>query len=151
MRQKPKPVRDNIALGIAGVFTALVFSVWLYQVPSQIHAVSTPTKDDDSSAFTELFSSMKDQLATVKESTTTSTSTEVAATTTLVWSDYANATGTIEYAPAAEGVVVATTTVATTTSSDTFSTTSDQLPAPRPIRIVTVSGASTTATTTDGQ
>lgn len=140
IRQKPKPVRDHIALGVAGIFTALIFTVWLYHTPAKFSSVAEDQKPaEDTSGFADLFGRMKDQWASVKESVPTEA--EISSETE-------------EQIPVVMPVIEATTStssaptmsVAATSSAseESVATTS----APRAIRIVTVSSASSTASTT---
>lgn len=69
IRRQPKWKRDNIAFGIAGTFTAVIFVVWLYHMPARISAISNKSSDDKSSAsFSQLFSEVKSQASTIKAS-----------------------------------------------------------------------------------
>lgn len=69
IRQQPKAVRDNIALGCAGIFTALITVIWLANMPARF----TTTEDvllstEESSNFSNLFSNLKEQFAAAGES-----------------------------------------------------------------------------------
>lgn len=65
LRQKPKHVKENIALGIAGGFTAIVAIVWLVTVPKSFIA-GDEVKKEGPHAFSTLIDQMKEQLAGVK-------------------------------------------------------------------------------------
>ncbi|MCB9812054.1 hypothetical protein H6778_00125 [Candidatus Nomurabacteria bacterium] len=73
IRQKPKGVRDNIALGTAGVFTFLVFTVWLYHAPSRFTSEASLSRDDGTAGFTQIFDTLQEQVANVKESVSAAT------------------------------------------------------------------------------
>ena len=73
VRRQPKAVRDKIAMGLAGVFTALVATVWLYGSPDRFSASSELSTTESPPAFSQFFSNIGDQLAAVKESLSTST------------------------------------------------------------------------------
>ncbi len=158
IRQKPKVVRDNIALGIAGMFTAIVFSIWVYHFPSKIAALTDSTQSDKgegSPAFTDFFGEIKDQIATLNEATDgnpvdSATSSVDLATSTSNWQEYFNpATSTAEMATGTSSVAASSTAflIETSTSSvPTSPTTSIEVF--RPIRIVTTSSTLPVAATT---
>lgn len=155
IRQKPKAVRDNIALGIAGTFTAIVFSIWVYHFPSKIAALTDSTQSDkgeESPAFTDFFGEIKDQIATLNEATDgdlveSATSSVDLATSTSNWQEYFNsATSTEEIATGTTDVTASNTASFIETSASTTSTTSAEVF--RPIRIVTTSSTLPVAATT---
>lgn len=143
LRMKPKSVRNNIALGIAGTFTALVFSVWLYHFPNKITSLtefSQSNKNENTAEFTDFFGQVKDQIATLNEAT----GDEVAATTTSVanendWrKEYTVATSSVElFTTASTTMLASSTLLQEEISSSTVAATST--PTIRPIRIVTTS------------
>jgi len=68
IRSKPKPVRDNIAMVIAGVFTFAVFSVWMYHSPARFVSLSgDSTLTPDESGFSGFFDQVSGQFASLKE------------------------------------------------------------------------------------
>jgi hypothetical protein len=167
IRQKPKAIKDNIALGIAGVFTAIVGSFWLYNFPTT-HSLQIATEADETAGFSGLFSDFKDQMATLKESAQESSNQQ--ATGTPESSIFREQIDIKEFYPP-----VLNATNPTTTLDDTASTTpfgfstesaatgteqntvtdgynSQPTESSRPIRIVTTNNAaSTSASTTSGQ
>jgi hypothetical protein len=66
LRQKPKATRDSIAFSVAGSFTAIIFVVWLYQLPSRIDQMKSE-HEGGQSGFAQLFTSIKDQFGTGEE------------------------------------------------------------------------------------
>jgi len=66
IRRQPKARRDSIAMGIAGTFTAFVFMVWIYNVPSQMSSLSEEKETDSLPSFSHLFSEVKSQASAVK-------------------------------------------------------------------------------------
>jgi len=153
LRQKPKGVRDNIALGIAGTFTAIVFMVWLHHFPSKAAVLTSQeqTKADEKPGFAGIFGDFKEQLASLKESsdqeqTKVATSSPEAsnpyiATTTPVGMASSTMSTTTYWFENNETTPADTATVptdATTSSASSF----------RPIRIVTTNNASSAVATT---
>lgn len=72
LRRKPKIVRDNIALGMAAGVTFLVFTVWVYHMPSRMEAISERHAEDESQPiFSQLVDGVKgafsDESPTVEE------------------------------------------------------------------------------------
>jgi len=154
IRQKPKAVRDNIALGIAGVFTAMIVMVWAIDMPARYSEIQQNQADDESTSFFNLFSNFKEQLATAEEATpdeNATTSTQVIKSEIdgqdVPVEDWAlqgvSGVGTTSQNRATSSVATATTTAAFATSSDTVTNNETN---PRAIRIVTVNKASTTST-----
>lgn len=135
LRQKPKPVRDQIALGAAGVFTAAVFVVWVYHFPNQISSQGAEAQKnlEASPGFSQFFSSFKEQFSAAKESFFEVVEEEPAVQLPVT-----------EEASAAEPIFVPRNNTASSTVPET---------APREIRIVTTKAPTTTAaaSTTTGQ
>lgn len=169
LRQKPKAVRDNIALGIAGVFTFIVGSFWLYNFPAT-HSLSTALEADDDPAFSGLFSDFKEQVATIKESGQKETENQATGTAeSTVTRERVDISEFYPQATRAASVSTTSSSLNTTASSSSFgfSTTSTSQTTQfntntepysppsetaRSIRIVTTnSAASTSASTTPGQ
>jgi len=68
IRRKPKYVRDNIALGIAGTFTAAVFAVWFLNTPTEFLQKGAAVAEESPRAFSTFFQQIGKQFASVKES-----------------------------------------------------------------------------------
>lgn len=140
-RRQPKAVRETIALWVAGCFTFMVVAVWAYHLPSRI-SESNGVVADEGLGIGRFFSNIKEQMAAATNAAPASTTT-------------ATTSGQISF-PA--GLKVSTTSVSRTpvatrsTTTPTAATSSTEEfvepEEPRPIRIVTVSGSSTTATAT---
>ncbi len=149
VRQKPKGVRDNIALASAAIFTALVFSVWLYHFPSKVETlVAREEAAKDDPAFTSFFSGMKEQLANLQgakeEAVVVTTEEEVGSSYQDPFASTVAATSSLDsFLFATSTPTSSSTTVVATTSQEAVPV---LINAPREIRIITVS-ASTTATT----
>ncbi len=154
IRQKPKVVRDNVALGAAGFFTAAVCAVWLYHMPSKMESIASEQgKGEETPGFSDLFGKIGDQFATVKEAVSTvsdsedktKVSTEAAEAEVVATSSVAaeTATTTPVASSSSTSVVTGSSTVSAEESTD----------APRPIRIITTSTATSTsvASTTESQ
>jgi hypothetical protein len=167
IRQKPKAVKNNIALGIAGVFTAVVSSFWLYNFPTT-HSLKITTEADNMAGFSGLFSDFKDQVATLKESAQEGSN--QLATGTPESSVSREQIDIKEFYPPVLNATSSTTTLDTVASTTPFNfptgsaatgtqqnTVSNEHNSPpgetsRPIRIVTTNNAaSTSASTTSGQ
>lgn len=153
IRQKPKPVRDNIALAIAGVFTAVVCTVWIFNAPSKYSASinNSQSEEDKSPGFADIFSNIGQQFATVKESVVDSAP-EIREKESLVENDSDVLPAGVAVATTSGSGVSSTTTASSTvlTGQETASSTASTTTAARPIRIVAVK-STTTATTTTGQ
>ena len=64
LRHKPKPVRDRVALSIAGSATAFVFLSWLYVTPGKLGEVATEVREQPGT-FSLLFDRVREQTAAV--------------------------------------------------------------------------------------
>lgn len=65
LRQQPKGVRDNIALGVAITFTAVVVFGWMYSLPMKVadRMSRIASGAQEKPGFTALFGGIKDQVA----------------------------------------------------------------------------------------
>ncbi len=71
IRTKPKHVRDQYALGIAGTFTTLVALLWLFGAPGTSlddDLITNSYEVDEKKPFGDFLDYAKDQIASVKES-----------------------------------------------------------------------------------
>lgn len=78
LRRQPKAIRDNIALGMAGVFTAVVAVFLFYTAPNGFFASvegGKVTDEESSSVFSHFFSDIGSQFSSVKEAVTETTKT----------------------------------------------------------------------------
>lgn len=167
LRQKPKAIRDNIALSIAGIFTAVVGSFWLYNFPAT-HSLEATVEADDAASFSNLFSDFKDQVASLKEATQEEAGQQ--AMGTLDSSVSRERTDIKEFDPPVSNATTSTTsfgaatstspldfsiesaTTATPNNTVNSSSKSPQLEPSQSIRIVTINGsAATSASTTLNQ
>jgi hypothetical protein len=153
IRQQPKGTRDKIAFGIAGGFTACLLTIWIYQMPARMSAISGSHDDGSSQVFSQFFDEIGDQFAAVKDAIPENTQSEQVSS-----SSETGQYDMIEFS----ATTVATSSVSSSTDSVVGTTTSaqpsmasssDQGPAPTPtapraIRVVPVS-ATTAATTSD--
>ena len=161
IRQKPKGVRNQIALAISSVFTGMVALVWLL---GQVDQIGSVTKGEDfvtvpehQMPFSGLFDQLKNQVASVKEamSTTTATSsvetpqvkTEDSSASTMMLSPETIASSSWSVTETGTTSTTSTSTMplATTTEAAT-NTTVSTTPSYRVIQIATSS--QTVATTT---
>jgi hypothetical protein len=69
LRRQSKPMRNNIALGIAGIFTGAVFMVWIYHTPVRLSEVSTQSAEARV-GFSQLFNQFGKQISNLKQSDT---------------------------------------------------------------------------------
>ncbi len=82
IRSKPKAVRNNYAMLLAGVFTAVVALVWGFtslQMPAV--SIQTTAEETKSAPFANLFGQLKDQLAAAKASFATTSTDQLEANT----------------------------------------------------------------------
>lgn len=69
IRQKPKETRDRIALGIAGIFTAFVALIWMYNIPAKYSEITVSrNQNNESESFFALFGKFREQFTGAKES-----------------------------------------------------------------------------------
>lgn len=83
LRHKPKPVRDRVALLCASVFTAMVFTVWLYHAPARYAAIEAQNLDtvaNQSPGFSELLGNLKEAASSLKETINSASSTVASST-----------------------------------------------------------------------
>ncbi len=143
-RRQPKPVRDKIAMTIAGAFTFGIFLFWVVNLPARNMAIMEQKTGDNSSIFANLFDQIGGQVSNIKESinaSSTATSTKEEAEDAMV-NDYL-ATTTLD-TPVYNAVA--------STSINTSTSTVGAVPVvsepPREVRITTVSNSSSTVTST---
>lgn len=70
IRKKPNEVKDRIALGVASVFTLIVFSFWFYNITSTGGSEFNSDTEEVSQngIFSNLVGDLSEQVANVKES-----------------------------------------------------------------------------------
>ena len=66
IRKKPKAIRENAALGSAGVITAVIFLLWLVSGPTGFSG-EAETATEGASAFSTLTNAIKNQLSAAQE------------------------------------------------------------------------------------
>lgn len=82
IRQQPKNVRENYALGVASIFTTLVVFVWIMSQPKVGALGEVSSKVSETAApFATLIKESKEQLAQLRGAAVTATSTEQASST----------------------------------------------------------------------
>lgn len=140
IRRQPKAVRNNIAFGIAGTFTACVFMVWAYQLPSRLSEVTEVTGGaEEVGIFSQIFDQLGEQVATVKES----------------FPDNAVEEGEENPLDSLVAEYRASSTSSTTAlfsiASSTAATTTDVTIQPRIVRIVTTTTSTTSSSTESSQ
>lgn len=148
IRQKPKPVRDNAAMLIAGAFTCMVFLLWAYHAPTKFSAAEKQGVQTESpSGFTDLFGRIGSQLGAITEAVKSEEGDEAV-------SPISSETGDGETEQPAVNSAATTTPM-----KDLESTSSVAVPTPTPqaeqlssqarvVKIVTVNSSSTTSTST---
>lgn len=151
LRQQPKGVRDNIALGIAVVFTSMVAFGWLYSLPMRVADRTGAATAEEQPGFTALFKGIKDQVAGVKEAITTDVA-PASADREVIDEEYQVVMPQAALQKNASPAVttVAATTTATTTESwqDRATSSTVTLEPVRSIRIVTTNTAASSSTAT---
>lgn len=69
LRQKPKSIRNNVAMGIAGAVTFMVFLVWASYIPERFSVLSSaPIANPDKAIFSNFFDLIGRQFANVGDS-----------------------------------------------------------------------------------
>ena len=138
IRRKSRATRDSIALGMAVVFTLVVFGVWIYHVPIRFVALSNKITEDESPNFSQLFGDVRKQAASVKDALVKD---DPIASDAVVPQPEVGPTltsATLESNLSSSSTVEFTTVSSTATSTMTAET----INASRPIRIVTISATS---------
>lgn len=127
LRHKPKSVRDNIALGVAGSITAAILLAWVFVTPEKIGTVAD-SSEDRPGTFSLLFDRIKDQTASIADSfnsvvnvaeeqsadTSTPENDSLATTTIATTSTTTAATASTTATTTIRTVRIATTTASTT-------------------------------------
>jgi hypothetical protein len=71
LHQKPKSTRDGVALVFAGLVTSLVLFVWVYHIPARQEAIGQKygeeTVEDSSPGFSRFFSGIGEQISNLKK------------------------------------------------------------------------------------
>ena len=150
IRRQPKPVRDQLALISAGVFTAVVAFVWVYHVPTKFAALNEQRQmtahDTEGPSFSQLFGGMREQVAAVRdafsadETEDTPVVDTAAEPTVPAYTAATPPATTIERT--ASSSIATSTPASLATSTATTSTAASE---PRPVRIIAVPKATTTA------
>lgn len=131
LRQQPKHIRDNVALIIAGSFTALVGVVWAYQIPNSFKNIEIDQEASPTGAFSSIFDEIQKETDELKALIPEEVGEEAVPTTT-------DKLFAVESLP----------NPATTTSSD-IDVTPTESPIPREVRIVTTSSSGTPTTSSE--
>ena len=136
LRNKPKSVRDNVALSVAGGVTVLVVLGWLFVTPTTVTDVASEAKAQPS-AFSTLFDQLRDQTAAVTDSFN-----EAKETVTEEWEDAqaSSSTETTVSIEDSEDSYSPTSTIMTETATTTGFTASTSTP--RTVRIATTTNDS---------
>jgi predicted PurR-regulated permease PerM len=123
LRQKPKHVRQQVALGVATVFTSIVAIFWLTSLPNTVKSISSAVPEG-ANAFSSFTDKINDEIQTVKDYSASRVATTTASGTPPV-TDLVSIFGTTT-ASSSSSIVVSTTTppiyvrevrIATTTAS----------------------------------
>lgn len=153
LRQKPKPVRDKIALGIAGSFTAAVFFVWIYQMSLGSEAGSENQNGDEPRLISQFIDDVKGQVSAVTDSVREASPDEATSSGTSTSEDAVlqggnpNSIGTTTSTRSATTStnIVYTYSTTTHTFSTTSVTASPTPPVAREVRIITTNEAGTSS------
>lgn len=119
LRQKPKPIRDRIALIGAISFTVIIFMIWLYHAPTRQAAVELQNADSVANqppGFSELFSAFGEAASSIKEVVETASSTSSSSEEVMV-----------DVEPLKDVATTSQKNTSTTTLLRSISTTSDSL------------------------
>lgn len=77
IRQKPKHVRDRVALSIALSFTLFILIIWIYNAPSRHAAILSETEivddSEDSPGFFDSLGAIGEKISEIKDTISTST------------------------------------------------------------------------------
>ena len=149
IRRQPKHTRDKIALGVAGSFTAVIFAVWVYNVPARLSAISQEHEKDTAPVFSQLFDQIGSQLSSVKEAvseTGNATTSKVEAESKRQFESTLTATSSY-IASSSKPVTVSTTATTTATFSQLKNPNSNSTTTPRTIRLVPESQATSSVRT----
>lgn len=158
IRQKPKGVRNQIALAISSVFTGLVALVWLLGQVGQTGPVVTGedlvTVPEHQMPFSGLFDQLKSQIASVKEAMSTTTATSSVDTALIETEAVSASTMTLSPETIASSSWVMTepdtastsTLLLATTTEPVINSTSTATPSYRVIQIATSSQGIATTT-----
>ncbi|MCA9358468.1 hypothetical protein KC902_04370 [Candidatus Kaiserbacteria bacterium] len=144
LRQQPKGVRDNIALGVAVSFTAVVVFGWMYSLPMKIadRMERLASGNEEKPGFTALFKGIKDQVAEVADAVDTDEAAVIQLEREVVGEDYQ-----IVMPNAAQVEFSSTTTSSTKNAQLNVATSTDSATTSlRAIRIVTTNTTSTSST-----
>lgn len=146
IRRQPRHVRDNIALSIAGVFTVLVAALWAWHLPGSL--TSKDETGEQTPFFSQLRSSLEEQMATVRSSVES-----VDATNTPAANTETSATNTREtnftLSEENKSALASSSAAAVSSSSAARANSTSSEPSTRSIRIATTSRASSSASTTN--
>lgn len=120
LRQKPRHVRNQIALLVAGGFTLIVALVWLTQIPAQFR--DTAPQEQGVDTFSVFMDSLSTQVKLMKEMSdvlpdTEALNVEPVATEPMVTTYEVSATTTETAQPTAREVRIVTTSETTSSSS----------------------------------
>jgi hypothetical protein len=141
LRNKPKTLRNNIAMGVAGLFTFGVFVVW--QLFAGMLQDATPdgvlVQTEDAAGFSNFFDRLGDQAASVKKAF--SEAVEEADDETVVESVSEVDGPSLDPVPRLEQAARERMNVSSAASTrDTGGVQESSVLAPKPVRIVTVKG-----------
>lgn len=149
IRRKPKGVRDNIAMSIAGVFTAAVFVVWLYHMPARQSVIAEKAANDSTPGFSQIFREIGTQATAIKSSLSevSKEENEPEAQKSSLETEGDFSQGVFTSSPNTSS----SSTSSSTTSSSTSSSVQSAPTIPREVRIVTTATTSTSVTATAGE
>ena len=79
IRQKPQGVRDQIAFGVAVVFTGSIFVVWLITAPTRFtsNTADSSASEGESTGFADIFGGFSEVIEQSRAAAGQSTATEV--------------------------------------------------------------------------
>lgn len=67
IRRQPKYVRNNIAMGLAGSFTAVVFVIWAYHIPSQLDEIDNGKNANENGLMSQFMDNVGKQVSSIKD------------------------------------------------------------------------------------
>jgi len=122
IRRKPKAVRDQYALWVAVIFTAIIIIIWFATVSSRFASVTDTSPEDaavpvqEPESFTDMIGGLREEIQNISQASSSQTDiTQAAATTT--WTPTGSTPRPVADPTSAQAIRIATFTkpVATTT------------------------------------
>lgn len=127
LRQKPKHVRQQVSLGAATIFTAIVTIFWLTSIPDKFEGI-TESIPDGANAFSSFTDTLNEQIQSAKEksmqiaSTTASSTKQETSLSPMIATTTASSTVNLAPGTTTPPIYVREVRIATTTASTSQAT-----------------------------